>query len=215
MKTKSIIFFIMAVIASNFVHSVETADQGTQTETEAYQSFNRYHFSIAEKEYSHGTFFEIDSEDTYRGNVKKSKFLRHYYDLSDINGECATGIKRFFSLGSFFAWAAEIDIYDANDKWLGKIEGKVLTTAKARFHLYDKYEDLVGIAVIDDTGKGITITKPGNETYTLARLERKIIEGGEDHWKVIVYEPATLEDRLIRVFAGFCLDVQDRFYQGQ
>ncbi len=214
MKTRSLFFLITAVLGLNFSHAAEMIERCTQTETNQYQSFNRYHFKISKKKYQLSDFFEIDSEDTYRGTVKKSKFrLRNCYDLSDTDGWCATGIRRMFSLGSFFDWGAEIDVYGTQGEWLGMIEGKVLTTAMARFHIYDRYENLVGVAFVDNTGRGVTITKPGNETYALAKFERRFETDIEDTWKAIVYEPAALDDRLIRIFAAFCLDVQDRFHK--
>jgi len=178
-----------------------------------YQSLKPYHFKIQEKKYDFSSFFEIDSEDTYRGNVKKSSFrFRDCYDLSDLDGWCATGVKRIFSLGSVFNWAAEIDILGVNEEFLGKIEGRVLSTAKARFHLYNRDEKLVGIAHIDNDGRGVTISKPDNEAYSLARFARVFVQDISDHWNITVYEPKNLDDRLIRIFAAFCLDAQNSFH---
>ncbi len=182
--------------------------------TDSYKSDERYQFTIQQKNYSFSSFFEIDSEDTYRGNVKKSQFrLRDHYDLSDKDGWCATGIKRIFSLGSLYDWAAEIDVFGVNDEFLGAIEGKVLTTAKARFLLFDRNREVVGIAFIDLDGKGVTITDPNNETYTLARLTRNFVLDIQDDWSIVVYEPENLDDRLIRIFAAFCIDSQGSFHK--
>lgn len=180
---------------------------------ELYQSQDKYHFTITKKNYDCSTFFEIDSEDTYRGNIKKSIFrLRDCYDLSDKDGWCATGVKKIFSLGLLFDWGAEIDILGVHGEFLGSIQGEVLTTAKARFSIYDRNKNLVGIAFIDKDGKGVTINPPNNETYTLARFTRHFIQDVEDDWSIIVYEPKNLDDRIIRIFAAFCVDRQDSFH---
>jgi len=194
--------------------NIDVNTESKPQHTDAYQSHERYHFKIQQKNYSFSSFFEIDSEDTYRGNVKKSQFrLRDNYDLSDKNGWCATGVKRMLSLGSIYDWAAEIDIFGVNDEFLGAIEGKVLTTAKARFLLFDRNRKVVGIAFIDLDGKGVTITDPNNETYTLARLTRNFVLDIQDDWSIVVYEPENLDDRLIRIFAAFCVDSQDSFHK--
>lgn len=182
--------------------------------SDAYQSKERYHFTIQQKNYSLSTFFEIDSEDTYRGNVKKSQFrVRDHYDLSDKDGWCATGIKRMASLGSFYDWGAEIDIYGVNNEFLGAIEGKILTTASTKFMLFDRYKKLVGIAFVDLDGRGATITDPNNETYALARFTRNFVLDVQDDWSVVVYEPKNLDDRLIRIFAAFLVDSQNSFHE--
>lgn len=179
-----------------------------------YQSEKPYHFKIQKKIYKFSTFFEIDSDDIYRGNVKKSVFrLGDHYDLSDKNGWCATGIKKLCSLGSIYDWAAEIEIVGTNGEKLGVFKGKILTTAKAKFNFYNSNDQLVAIAYMDLENKGVTISPPKNETYSLARLNRVYVPDVHDHWEVTVYEPKTLDDRIVRIFAAFCLDTQDSFHE--
>jgi hypothetical protein len=234
MKLK-LMSFLLGAFLSCAVFSDETTDIGTTDvgatvrteETEqkdtfqrdipkkdAYHSIDPYHFSIQMKNYRFSTFFEIDSDDTYVGNIKKSIFrLCDHYDLSDRDGWCATGIRRVFSLGSLFKWAAEIDILGVSGESLGFIEGKILTTAKAKFYIYDRNTNLVGIAYMDLDNKGVTICPPDNETYPLARLNRVYVPDIHDHWEVHVYEPQNLDDRIVRIFAAFCVDVEDAFHE--
>lgn len=213
--------FISAVAFTDNVKDLEKDSDYTASKEhenvihkDPYHSTQKYHFKIQEKKFHFSSFFEIDSEDTYRGNIKKSRLrMRRCYDLSDKAGWCATGIKRFASLGLFFNSAAIIDVYGANDEWLGMIEGNILTLSKAKFSIYDREENLVGIAYMDLKGLGVTITPPDNEAYTLARLERVFVPDAADYWKAIVYEPEKLDDRLIRIFAAFCVDTQASFYR--
>jgi len=200
---------------TNIIESQNHSEKKTNSiEKDPYKSTDRYHFKIQKKDYLFSSFFEIDSEDTYRGAIKKSSFrLRVNYDLSDRNGWCATGVKRIFSLGSLLNRFAEIEIYGVQGEFLGLIQGKLITTGKATFYIYDKNQELIGIACIDRKGQGATISAPDNEAYTLARLDRVFVQDIPDYWKVVVYEPENLDDRIIRIFAGFCLDVQDSFHK--
>ena len=214
MKFKLLCLCMISFLCFANANNIDVDTESKPPVTDSYKSHEKYHFTIQQKNYSFSSFFEIDSEDTYRGNVKKSQFrLRDHYDLSDKDGWCATGIKRMFSLGSLYDWAAEIDVFGVNDEFLGAIEGKVLTTAKARFLLFDRNREVVGIAFIDLDGKGVTITDPKNETYALARLTRNFVLDIQDDWSIIVYEPENLDDRLIRIFAAFCIDSQDSFHK--
>ncbi|NGX32473.1 MAG: hypothetical protein K1060chlam4_00520, partial [Candidatus Anoxychlamydiales bacterium] len=139
MKFKILCLCMTSFLCFANANNIDVDTESKPLVTDSYKSDERYQFTIQQKNYSFSSFFEIDSEDTYRGNVKKSQFrLRDHYDLSDKDGWCATGIKRIFSLGSLYDWAAEIDVFGVNDEFLGAIEGKVLTTAKARFLLFDR-----------------------------------------------------------------------------
>jgi len=203
-KSFIFVFVVLAISISSFAQDSITP----------YNSSLKYHFRIQKKQFRSSSFFEIDSEDTYRGNIKKSSFrIRNCYDLSDKGGWCATGIKRFASLGLFFNWSSIIDIYGVNNEWLGMIEGNILTLSKAKFSIYDREEKLIGLAYMDLQGLGITISEPNNEAYTLARLDRVFIPDAADYWNVTVYEPEKFDDRIIRIFSAFCVDTQESFHR--
>jgi len=171
-----------------------------------------YHFKIQKKEYRYSTYFEIDSEDTYRGAVKKSRFrVRSHYDLSDSNGWQATGICRLLTLGAFYTWATEIDVYNTEGTWIGMIDGQVMTTAAARFSLYNEDSELVGIAFLDKNCQGVTISSPDNDAYTIARFDRIYVLDKVDDWEISVFDPEQIDDRLIRIFAAFIIDHQGEF----
>src|ERR1700676_5138665 len=108
----------------------------------------------------------MDSHGKPHGTVVKSslrwlKPLRDSYDVYDKDGKwTATGISRIFCLGLFRAWGAEFDVYDTADNIIGVIDGQVITAASAQYSIYNKNGDKVGIAYLDLTNAGITITHP-------------------------------------------------------
>ncbi|MCH9631588.1 MAG: hypothetical protein S4CHLAM37_16120 [Chlamydiia bacterium] len=183
-----------------------------KSSTKPAEQSSRYHFKISKKEYRFSTFFEIDSSDAPRGNVKKSFFrMRTNYDLSDVHGWQATGTVRVMSLGSLFAWAKEIDMYDTSGQYIGMIDGQVMSTAAARYSIYDSSNNLVGIAFLDHNCSGFTITHPNSEAYTIARLKRNYVQDTVDDWDITVYESDLIDERIIRIFAAFVCDYQNSF----
>lgn len=182
---------------------------------------NPYHFSLYKQNYALSTFFSIQSDETYRGVVKKSTFrVRTNYDLSDEHGWQATGIKRVVSLGSVYPWATEVDVYDTQWMAMGMIDGQVVSTAAARFSIYNSNVDLVGIAYLDYSLNTYTIEYPENRTSLLpiAELHRHKDAGGLDWWEVTVYDPNQIDERIMRIFAAMASDLQpqiDKYYLSQ
>lgn len=149
---------------------------------------------------------------TYAGVIKKSAFrLRTNYDLSDQNGWQATGITRIASLGAVYPWATDIDIYDTRKVKIGFIDGNIATFESARFDLYS-YDEAgkateVGVALANADFTHFTINTPEN-SLPIADLTRRI---KEDTWTVTVGTPGKIDDRIIRIFAGFVVNYQDKF----
>jgi hypothetical protein len=177
-----------------------------------------YEFDIRTDPYAFATYFQIDSINTYIGTVKKSSFeLRTNYDLSDENGWQATGIKNVFNLGTLYAWASEITVYDARNVKIAMIDGQVTTTENAKFSLYEYDEEgdytLIGVAYLDNDFDSFTILD--TELQPIAKLERYSvsIEGAVDYWHVSVSHPEKIDDRLFRIFAAFVIDNQDYFHE--
>jgi len=169
-----------------------------------------YHFDIHQQIYPLATFFSIQSDDTYRGIVKKSVFrVRTNYDLSDQHGWQATGIKRVVSLGSLYPWATEVDIYDTTWQFLGMIDGQVVSTAAARFSLYNADGELVGIAYLDPSLDSYSIVYPYSEAFPIAALHRQRESNGEDWWKATIYDAHQIDERLMRIFAAMACDLQE------
>jgi hypothetical protein len=180
---------------------------------------NSYHISIYPKTYILASYFTIQGDDTYRGIVKKSAFrIRTNYDLSNSDGWQATGIKRMLSLGSIFPWATEVDIYDTCWEPLGMIDGQVVSTAAARFSIYDSKGILCGVAFLDHSLNTYSIVYPNSEAFPIAECIRHRDAGGLDWWDVVVYDSQQIDDRVIRVFAAMICDIQgeiDNHYKQQ
>lgn len=186
--------------------------------TAAVHEEHSYEFDIRRDPYQFATYFQINSNDTYIGSVKKSTFrIRKNYDLSNQHGWQATGVVRVFTLGAIYSWASEIDIYDTRGVKFGMIDGQIATTENAKFGLYE-YDDEgnythVGIAYLDGDFDSFTILYPDGGPHPIAKLERCFTPGGNgiDFWKIKVYHPESIDDRLIRIFAAFVIDHQDDF----
>lgn len=158
------------------------------------------------------TEFEIISSEVPLGRVKKSKIrVRTNYDLSDRDGWQATGIARFFSFGMFCNWAKQIDIYDTSGEHIGYIDGRLLTTSAACYSLYDRNDQCFGHAYVDRGGRGVVIQDPEMESRILVYLTRIFERDIEDSWEIAVYEPGSIDFRIIRIFSAFMLDLQASF----
>ena len=200
MSFKNILSFFLLAAFSLFKMT-------TQAEMPKEQS---YQFTIQKQIYPLATFFSIHSEDIYRGVVKKSAFrLRTNYDLSNVDGWQASGIKRVLSLGSVYSWATEIDIYDTNWNTIGMIDGQAATTAAARFSIYDKNGNLTAIAYLDHSLDHYVLAAPGSEMFPMARLDKEIQTLESDRWIVTVYESNQIDERILRIFAAMACDMQE------
>ena len=171
-----------------------------------------YEFRVIPKKYMFSTEFEIHSKDVPVGRTKKSSFrFRTHYDLADRHGWQATGITRMLSLGSLFPWAREIDIYDTQMNQIGMICGKMITTAQAKYAIYNKENTLVGTAFLDYEGQGFVIQHPEMCSRIVAQFVRDFEINVKDSWNVTVYEPEQIDFRILRIFAAFAVDTQTLF----
>lgn len=186
---------------------------------DAYEkSQNGYHFSVYEKIYPLATYFTIESDDSYCGSVKKSIFrIRTNYDLSNSDGWQATGIKRMLSLGSIYPWATEVDVYDTRGDYLGMIDGQVVSTAAARFSIYDLSSQLCGIAYLDHSLNSYSIVYPDSEAFPIVELHRHLELDGSSWWSAAVYDEAQIDPRILRVFAAMVCDIHPQIciYYGE
>lgn len=149
---------------------------------------------------------------TYPGKIKKSAFrIRTNYDLSDENGWQATGITRVLSLGAIYSWATDIDIYDTRGVKIGLIYGNIATVESAKFTIYSYDEKgnatVVGVALANTDFTHFSITKPVNN-LPICDLIRNV---ETDNWNVSVVTPEIIDDRIVRIFAGFVIDFQNKF----
>jgi hypothetical protein len=151
-------------------------------------------------------------QSTYPGTIKNSSFrVRTNYDLSNQQGWQATGITRMLSMGLVYPWATDIDIYDTRGTLIGMIDGSMATLESARFDLYSYDENgeatQVGVALSNADFSHFAITSPGNY-LPIAELSRDM---KYNNWRVTVTAPQIIDDRIIRIFAGFVVNYQDKF----
>ncbi|MCD6038933.1 MAG: hypothetical protein K0S27_333 [Gammaproteobacteria bacterium] len=176
---------------------------------------NPYTFSITKHIYKLAEMYQIKSfqDETYPGTVKKSAFrVRTNYDLSNAEGWQATGITRIASLGTIYPWAKEIDIYDTRGVKIAFIDGEFATLESAKFTLYE-YDEvghamLIGFAYASKDFTHFAVVPSMNDPRPLAELNSN--PDGQS-WNVTVHYPEKIDDRLIRIFAGFVLDYQYKF----
>ncbi|MDF1684238.1 MAG: hypothetical protein P1U36_06230 [Legionellaceae bacterium] len=177
---------------------------------------NPYHFDIKKDIHPTAEVYRINSKlrETYAGSIKKSAFrIRTNYDLSNEHGWQATGITRIVSIGSLFSWAKDIDIYDTRRTQIGMIDGELATLEAAKFSIYEYSEKgeatRVAIAYANaDFKRFIVLAEDTNiNPVPIAELNRT----EPNNWHVSVNYPDKIDDRIIRIFAGFVVDYQDKF----
>lgn len=174
-----------------------------------------YDFIIAKDVYKFSEIYQIKSlqKETYPGSVKKSAFrIRTNYDLSNKDGWQATGITRILSLGSLYPWAKNIDIYDTNGKRIGLIDGNLATLESAKFTLYE-YDETgeaieVGVAYPSPSFERFVILSSPNNPHPIAECNRNVYD---KNWAFSMHYPEKIDDRIIRIFAGFVIDNEDTF----
>lgn len=170
-------------------------------------------FKVYEQDYMFSKVFEMSSNEGLSGSVCKSFFrVRTNYDLYDRKGEFeAMGICRVLTLGLIYSWATEMDIYGQNGQYIGLVDGQMMTTAEAKFSLYDASLNRIGIVYLDETFVSFTIVDPNNERHVLASLKRNFIADTVDNWDVNIYEKEAVDLRMIKIFAAFAVDTQKAF----
>jgi len=176
-----------------------------------------YNFVISKDVYKLSEIYQINSplKETYPGSVKKSAFrIRTNYDLSNKDGWQATGITRILSLGSVYPWAIDIDIYDTRGVQIGMIDGELATLESAKFTIYEYDEagnaKAIGVAYANPSFNRFSILASSDNPHPVAELNRNF---SDNTWSVAVHYPEKIDDRIIRIFAGFVVDYQDKFFE--
>jgi hypothetical protein len=178
-----------------------------------------YDFLITKDVYKFSEIYQINSplKETYPGSVKKSAFrIRTNYDLSNKDGWQATGITRIISLGSVYHWAKDIDIYDTRGVQIGLIDGDLATFESAKFNIYE-YDEAgkatqIGIAYANPDFSRFAILTSSTDPHPIAEMNRNF---SDNTWSVSVHYPEKIDDRIVRIFAGFVIDHQDKFLSNE
>ncbi|VEB37194.1 Uncharacterised protein [Legionella sainthelensi] len=174
-----------------------------------------YDFIVTKHIYKLSEIYQIKStqRETYPGSVKKSAFrIRTNYDLSNKDGWQATGITRIISLGALYNWAKEIDVYDTRGVQIGFIDGNLATLESAKFTIYEYDESgkatAIGFAYANSSFDRFVILPSTNNPHPIAEFNRNF---HDNNWSVTVHYPEQIDDRIIRIFAAFVLDHEDKF----
>lgn len=177
------------------------------------QDYSYLNFDVYSQEYTFTTIFDFVGKNDFLGTIAKSVFnVRTHYDIYDIHGKYqGTGICRLLTLGAIYDWAREIDVWGANDEYVGMIDGQVATGAKAKYSLYNGTGSRVGIAYLEKGCTAFVINHPDNEYHKIAYLKRHFIPDEKDHWSITVFDENAIDLRIIKVFAAFALDSQNSF----
>jgi hypothetical protein len=133
---------------------------------------------------------------------------RYYYDLYDPQDNFQIrGVTRFFSWGFLTSWGMEIDLYEGDsDNYLGKIEGRFFTRARAKFLFYDAYGETTGIAYLNDRNPEFIIVAAYDEGKMLAELKGKVF-GEVSSWQMkFLQEPLIIDEGLLKIFTAFVAD---------
>lgn len=181
-------------------------------ETNYSQTPENYQFTIRKKDYLFQTNFELDFSTLPPCDIVKNKIsITTCYQLESERGYEGYARARLASLGSIYAWAKDLDLYDANEQYLGMIDGEMLTTAEAKFSFYDYDGVKLAIAYLDQDKTGFTLVHPDKPGRVIARMQRQYVLNTPDFWEIKVYHGKDLDIRFIKSFAAFAVDSQDLF----
>lgn len=170
-------------------------------------------YSVQRSDYTFSTVFEMASDNQLVGSIYKSVFhITTHYDIYDNYGVFkGQGICRFFCLGLLYSWGTEIDVYDAEGRYIGMIDGQMASTEPAKFSIYDGLGNRTGIAYLEQNCAAFTIVDPNNSSHILARFSRNFLLDTIDCWDVSIYDPSRISDKILQIFAAFACDTQGQF----
>jgi hypothetical protein len=158
---------------------------------------------IKESKFTFAKLFDIDSSHGHLGNVVKSRYtLRTHYDYYGTKGDSdliAKGYLRFFSWGKVFTWASVLDIYSAADRYLGRIDGCLMTLSPSKFNFYDADGNRIGTAYMDANKLGFTVIC-AKDDRTIAKYTRMCVPGETDYWYLNIYEDDVPPSMLVIFF---------------
>jgi len=162
--------------------------------------------------FSYTAEFPIKQKGALIGTVIRTGLLtpRYYYDLYDANQTLQVrGVTRALSLGMFFPFAIEIDLYEKGNV-IGAIQGGWITTARAKFFFYDLNGILVATGYLNDESANFLILS-SKDNDLLAELNGKTY-GDSCLWEMKFEKPIEgIDPRILQVFVGFVCDYQQSF----
>jgi hypothetical protein len=170
---------------------------------------DRLQYSVIKNSYVFSTYFEMIGPEDYEGRVtKNSVSVRNFYKYYNAEGGYrGQGITRLASLGPLYKWGADIDIYDEHGKKAGVIYGKLWSTAKAKFEMYNERHDLVAIAYYGYNREGFSLMKSGKIESLIGYMKA----APNTNIEVVIYDREGIDERIIKIFSAFVSDFQKSF----
>jgi hypothetical protein len=168
---------------------------------------------ISKRDYTLEEHFDVDSNLGHIGNIIQTNLsLRKNYAYYDQHGDLeSSAYVRFFSLGTFLTSASTIDIYDANGKAIGLIEGSIFTTSPAKFYFYDRDNNLTGIAYLDNDRCCFTVYHAKHSKKVVAIFTRVFVRDVQDWWVVDIVDHEAIDYRVLATFGAFTVDTQAEY----
>lgn len=150
------------------------------------------------------------------GKVVRTGLLcpRYYYDVYDNDGVYqARGITRFLSLGIFYENLMDIDVYAANNSYIGSIEGKFITRSRAKFAFYNADSREIASAYLDAKTSDFLIISSQNELNVLAKLKGNTC--GEVGILDLEFSSgkSNIDENMLKIFAAFISDYHESFLE--
>ncbi len=175
---------------------------------EEHECLEPYFYRVRVDSHFFSIDFEMESDWYTFGEIKKASFgFRAGYYLYNPEGKYrGYAFSRFFCLGAFFNWAAQMDIYDEEGKKIGSFEGEKTKEELIRFQLMNEEEEVIAFAYVDATGTGVSLVEPDQENYTIAIFSRDLSVGTQDIWEAHVYDPLAVDPRIMKLFSAFIAD---------
>ena len=120
-------------------------------------------------------------------------------------------LKGFFN-GSFLGWMknaatlSDFDVYDNAGEYIGGIDGKLLTFARARFDFLNSVNEAIAYATIQETQ---IIINDAKTNKVIGKMERIFVDGKKDSWTIKITED--LDPRLVLIFSAHIVKNQSYF----
>jgi hypothetical protein len=185
-------------------------------------------FKVETQNYEWSRYFEITERDSTaalyapRATVSRGRYslLRTRYDMFSPEGvQLAHADTRIFSTGKLFTWLMHLDIYAPDKTRLGAIRGEVMTTAAARFGLYNEKLQRVAVAYMEQGGFRCVLTAGDNYNRRIGVMHRANasylvddeLSGVYDPWSIELFDGGAIDSRTLALFAAFVADHQNNF----
>jgi len=202
MRINSLFFFL--VLAAKLVTSQAQADNTSQS-LRVIKNSNLFSLSA-----------EFDFKNT---GVSTDKVIRtgglsprYFYDLFDEDHNFqARGITRALSLGAFYSWGVEIDLYDTEESYIGLIQGELLTRSRAKFSFYDHSGRRTLIAFLNTESPEFLMVSTEDEGVVLAKLK---IQSYGDIGTLdvnLLHDSMNIDERAFKIFCAFVTDYNQEF----